>query len=158
MVQFEIENNDKFDLILYPKRNLTIQVIHTDHLPTNLPETAMIVFGTGFEQVRGKPIAGLKSVVTAFCILNPQDIKYEASLTGDLISNAIEYYSHNLGVKYKNFEFTPLYKKTYIDTDIVADIVRTKSGTPEMLAYFNRPKTEERLDFYDWREKHKSHQ
>lgn len=149
MELFEIVEHEKFDVIHCKKRKLELQVIHTDHIPSDIPTEALIVFGSNIESAFGKDIQQSSNLVSAFCVVNDDKIEYELFLIENLINNAINYYGKFvLGLKYNRLDYSPGYKAKYIDSR-PTDLTKIN---PDLLAYIMRVTPEDGLDYYEWKE------
>lgn len=149
--EYIIVEHDQFEMLTCANRNLEIQIIHTDKVPESLPEDALVVFGIFKTQKDGGVLDVTQTLISAFCILKPEAIRYEKYFRHDLILNAVNYWSmHEMGHPFDEIAYSPGYTKTFIDSRSL----NPKDMSAELIAYCSRDVSEEPLDFYEWREKH----
>jgi len=150
MEKFDVTEHGNYDLIKVDKRNLKIQVIHTDKIPASLSDDHLIVFGeyespgsaeNGFQNMK---------IITGFCILDPDEIAYEPYLIDSLVQTAVNfYYLLVLGIEPKKITMSPAYQKKFIDSRPTDPL----KLSPELFAYITRANPKDGLDFYEWKEK-----
>lgn len=150
---YEFTDQGQYEEITCPKRGLKIQLIHTDHIPDELPEDALIAFGILNPGKKGLAEFEVKQkMINAFCILDPDAIDFEPYFIHPvLISNAIhDWYGRELKCAPDEIVYSPGYQQRFIDT------MSLEPGkmSPELQAYMSRDPSEEPLDFFEWKEKH----
>lgn len=152
MEKFEIEEMQGFDVMHVRKRNIIIEVVPTDKIPENLPKDAHIVFATVSKKANGEPLDNnIKSIVIAFCIINPDAIEYETFLFDSLVQSAIDiYFKSMLTFVYDRLDYAPAYKARYIDSRPNDPALLP----PDLLAYicWKESNKASELDFYEWKE------
>lgn len=149
--EYVIQGQDQFEMLTCAKRKLEIQIIHTDKVPESLPPEALIVFGIFRTLKEGGVLDVTQTLISAFCILNPEKIQYEKYFRHDLILNAVNYWSmHEMGHRFDEISYSPGYTSTFIDSRSLDP----KDMSAELIGYCSRDISEEPLDFYEWREKH----
>lgn len=150
MEKFEFEDKGKCEMIYVRKWKLAIQVIHIEAIPPNLPDDALIVFGTYLSKAKGGVMGGDMDTVSAFCILNDSQIEYELYLTDNLVETAIQTWcAQMIGKQFDKIDYSPGYHAKYIDSRPTDP----KELSPELLAYIMRENPNDGLDFYEWKAK-----
>jgi len=149
MEKFDIQEKQGFDVIYVRKRNIEIQVVPTETIPENIPNEALIAFATFSKDAHGKPLEGNKSLVMAFCIINPDAIQYEVYLFDSLVHTAIDVYFQSVfAFKYDKIDFSEGYRAKYIDSRPTDP----SKINPDLLAYIMRSNPDDGLDYYEWKE------
>jgi hypothetical protein len=149
---YEIEAHDGYEMITCAKRKLQIQVIHTDHIPENMPEHAHIAFATLFPGIKALGQVLEQEILTAFCILEPDQIEFEPYFVHPvLIMNAIhDYFGRIFKCAFDKIEYSPAYQRRCIDTMSL----EPDKMSLELRGYMSRDLSEEPLDFFEWKQKH----
>lgn len=148
--EYVIKDHDQFEMLTCAKLSLEIQIIHTDKIPESLPDEALVVFGVFRTPKEGCVLDITQTLISAFCILNPDAILYEKYFRHDLILNAVNYWSiHEMGHRFDAVSYSPGYTRMFIDSRSLDP----KDMSTELIGYCSRDISEEPLDFYQWREK-----
>ena len=132
------------------KRNLEVLVTERFDIPV-YPEHFLLVIAKIQWKNHPKVSRLEKDVIICFGVCEFSQIRYEPYFNHLLVSNAVmDYIAREWSLAPDEITYSPAYQHAFIDS---LNVDHSKMS-PELQAYMSRDRSEEQLDFFDWKEKY----